>query len=128
MSPTGLRSARDLAVRNVELLAGVISAETPLVGIEPSAILGFRDEYLDLVPDRLVATARSLAPNALLLDKFIAREADGGRIRPEQFTTAPRAIQLHGHCQQKALTSLQPTIRALSLPANYRGSDSAHQN
>jgi FAD/FMN-containing dehydrogenase/Fe-S oxidoreductase len=115
-----LRDARVLAERNVELLAGVVTAATPLIGIEPSAILGFRDEYPDLVSDRLLPAAQALAPHALLLDEFIACEADAGRIRPEQFTAQPRAIKLHGHCQQKALTSLQPTIRALSLPANYQ--------
>jgi FAD/FMN-containing dehydrogenase/Fe-S oxidoreductase len=115
-----LREARELAVRNIELLKDIITADTPLIGIEPSAILGFRDEYPDLVPDRLVAAGQALASHALLVDEFIAREADRGRIRSEQFTTVPRVIKLHGHCQQKSLASIQPTIRALSLPANYR--------
>jgi FAD/FMN-containing dehydrogenase/Fe-S oxidoreductase len=115
-----LHEARALAIRNVELLKDVVTTDMPLIGIEPSAILGFRDEYPDLVPDRLGAAAQALAPHTLLLDEFIAREADRGRIRPEQFTTVPRAIKLHGHCQQKSLASLQPTVRALSLPANYQ--------
>ena len=58
---TGLvRAARDLATTNVELLDSVISDEAPLVGIEPSAILSFRDEYLDLVPEPLAGAARRL--------------------------------------------------------------------
>jgi hypothetical protein len=43
------------------------------LGIEPSAILGFRDEYPDLVPTHLKEAAKSLAKHALLLDEFIAR-------------------------------------------------------
>jgi len=115
-----LREARDLAVRNVELLADVVSDDAPLVGIEPSAILGFRDEYPDLVPERLAATARRLAGRTLLIDEFLARERARGRISAAAFTAEPRRIKLHGHCHQKALASLDATIQALSLPANFR--------
>ena len=75
-----LRDAQKLAIRNVELLKDVVSSETPMVGIEPSAILGFRDEIPDLVPERLVEAANAVAKQALLIDEFIAREADRGRI------------------------------------------------
>jgi FAD/FMN-containing dehydrogenase/Fe-S oxidoreductase len=115
-----LHEARALAIRNVELLSDVVSDGTPLIGIEPSAILGFRDEYPDIVPDRLVSSALSLAPNALLFDEFLSRESDRGRIGPEAFTDESRLIRLHGHCQQKALASNLPTVRALSLPRNYK--------
>lgn len=115
-----LREAQRLAIRNVELLQGVVSAEAPLIGIEPSAILGFRDEVPDLVPAHLVEGARQLARHALLIDEFIAREADAGRIGPEAFTTAPQKVKLHGHCHQKALASVNPTVKALQLPANYQ--------
>ena len=53
-----LRDAQRLAIRNVESLKDVVTSETPLVGIEPSAILGFRDEVPDLVPERLVAGSK----------------------------------------------------------------------
>ncbi len=115
-----VRAAQKLAIRNVELLAPVITAETPLIGIEPSALLGFRDEYPDLVPDALIEPARQLAKNALLFEEFIARESDRGKIRRESFTTAARQIKLHGHCHQKALSSLTPAVKALELPANYK--------
>ena len=115
-----LRAAQRLAIRNVELLKNVVTAELPLIGLEPSAILGFRDEFPDLVPDELIEAARALAKNALLFDEFIAREREAGRIKRESFTTEPREIKLHGHCHQKALSSLTPTVKALELPANYR--------
>ncbi len=114
-----LRDAQRLAIRNVELLKDVITAATPLIGLEPSAILGFRDEVPDLVTEHLIPAAQALGKNALLFDEFIARERDGGRIRRESFTTAPRRIKLHGHCHQKALSSLTPTVKALELPAHY---------
>jgi len=115
-----LRDARRLAIRNLELLSDVVTSETPLVGIEPSAILGFRDEVPDLVPERLGQAANSLAKNALLIDEFIVREADRGRIRREAFTKESRNIKLHGHCHQKALASLNSTVKALELPVNYK--------
>ncbi len=114
-----LREARDLAIRNVTLLDEVITDAEPLLGIEPSAILGFRDEVPDLVPADLVPAARRLAKRSLLIDEFLAREADAGRIGAGSFTDQARTIRLHGHCHQKALASIQPTITALSLPRNY---------
>jgi Fe-S oxidoreductase len=114
-----LREARTLASRNVELLDPVISDDAPLVGIEPSAILGFRDEYLDLVPESLAVAAKRLASRTLLVDEFFAGEATRGRITADSFTNQTRQIKLHGHCHQKALSSLATTVQALSLPRNY---------
>ncbi|HTO04905.1 MAG TPA: FAD-linked oxidase C-terminal domain-containing protein, partial [Opitutus sp.] len=114
-----VRDAREIAIRNVELLQHVITSATPLIGLEPSAILGFRDEYPDLVPESLLAASRSLARNALLIDEFIAREADAGRIRREAFGSQPRQIKLHGHCHQKALSSLSATAKMLELPIGH---------
>ena len=115
-----VRDAQQLAIRNVELLHEVITTEAPLIGIEPSAILGFRDEYPDLVPAQLKDAAHSLAKNALIIDEFIAREAAAGRIKSESFKTESRTIKLHGHCHQKALSSLTPTVKILELPAGHK--------
>lgn len=115
-----VREAKQFAVRNVELLKDVVTAGTPLIGLEPSAILGFRDEYPDLVPADLKPAAKALAKNALLIDEFIAREVDAGRIKRESFTTRAQTIKLHGHCHQKALSSLVPSVKMLELPANYK--------
>ena len=64
--------------------------------------------------------ARLLAPHCLMLDEFIAREVDAGRIDSMIFTREPRVIHVHGHCHQKALASILPTLRMLSLPENYQ--------
>src|SRR5690606_39220830 len=97
-----VRKAREIANRNVQYLKDLITAETPLIGVEPSAILTFRDEYPELVDDTLVADAEALAKHALLIDEFLANEIDAGRIKAEQFDDVPRQIKLHGHCYQKA--------------------------
>jgi FAD/FMN-containing dehydrogenase/Fe-S oxidoreductase len=114
-----VREARVLATRNVEWLEPVVTDEAPLVGIEPSAILGFRDEYPDLVAESLASRARRLAGRTLLIDEFLAREAKRGRIGPASFKPARRRILLHGHCHQKALASLDATKEILSLPEGH---------
>ena len=114
-----LRKAQTIARENVSVLSPLVTEETPLIGIEPSAILTFKDEYVDLVADEQLDTARALAGNTYFIDDFIAREIDRGHIRSEQFTSEPLQIKLHGHCQQKALSSVAGSVRLLSLPKNY---------
>ena len=113
ISKGDLKRARRIARANVDLLAGLITDETPLVGIEPSCILSFRDEYPDLVPPEQRETAKALARNCLLYDEFLAREIDAGRIAPESFQKATAQIWLHGHCHQKALVGIDKTARVL---------------
>lgn len=114
-----LRDAKKIANKNIKLLAPLITEQTPLIGIEPSAILTFRDEYVDLAADDLYATAYELSKNVFTIDEFIAKEMQSGNIRSEQFKPAQRKIMLHGHCQQKALSSVAPTIKMLTLPSGY---------
>ena len=114
-----LRSARKIAIKNVEMLGNLISEKNPLIGIEPSAILGFRDEYPELVGKELKAKAKKLAGNALMIDEFLDREIKAGKINKEQFSKDSKKIKLHGHCQQKSIASTDPTKAVLSFPKNY---------
>jgi FAD/FMN-containing dehydrogenase/Fe-S oxidoreductase len=119
MSKGLLKAAKKIANRNVASLSKVITAETPLIGIEPSAILTFRDEYIDLAEDENYAAAKTLSKNVFLIDEFIARETENGNISKASFTKERKLIKLHGHCQQKALSSLTASVKILSLPENY---------
>lgn len=110
-----LKLAGKFALKNVLALKDIVSSDAPLIGIEPSCILSFRDEYPDLVPAELRDAALALARNCLLYDEFIMREAEAGRIRPEQFEQASVDIWLHGHCHQKALVGVEKTAAALRL-------------
>jgi Fe-S oxidoreductase len=114
-----LRTAKNIAIKNIKLFKDIISDECPLVGIEPSALLAFRDEYPEMAGRQFEEAARSIARNAFLFEEFICMEADKGNIIPEQFTDNTLKILLHGHCQQKAIASTGPTRRMLSMPANY---------
>lgn len=114
-----IKTAKKIAHENVTLLHQLITDKTPLLGIEPSAILTFRDEYPDLVSKSLREDAKALAANALMLDEFIAREFEQGKIDQSLFTSESRSIRLHGHCQQKAIASTAPTKKMLEIPAHY---------
>ena len=114
-----VRKAKIIANKNIELLSAVVSDKSPLIGIEPSAILTFRDEYPDLATDKNLEAAENLAHHSFYIDEFIAKEIQAGNITKEVFTTNAKTIVLHGHCQQKAVGSLTDSVTALSLPANY---------
>ena len=114
-----VRKAKIIANKNIELLSAVVSDKSPLIGIEPSAILTFRDEYPDLASDENLVAAENLAHNSFYIDEFIAKEIQAGNITKEVFTTNAKTIVLHGHCQQKAVGSLADSVTALSLPVNY---------
>jgi FAD/FMN-containing dehydrogenase/Fe-S oxidoreductase len=114
-----IRKAKLIANKNIELFSKIITHKTPLIGLEPSAILTFRDEYPDLATDENLAAAKTLSENAYFIDEFIAGEIDRGNIKPESFTKLERSILLHGHCQQKAVGSVADSIKVLSLPENY---------
>ena len=114
-----IRVSQKLAIENVMNLQGLITEDTPLIGIEPSAILTFRDEYPDLVGTALKDRALELASNCFMFDEFIMQEAAKSNIKSEKFTDKEQHIRLHGHCHQKSLASTGPTKEMLSLPENY---------
>ena len=114
-----IRKAKQLANYNVAALAGLVNENRPLIGIEPSGILSFRDEYPELVDKNLVEDARRLATHAFMFDEFFEKEVEAGRIQKGLFTKEAQKIKLHGHCHQKSLASTAPTKFMLSLPENY---------
>ena len=114
-----IRKAKEIAHRNITQLQSVVSSTSPLIGIEPSAILTFRDEYIDLADDDILDAAKKLSANVFLIDEFLASEIEKGYITEDLFTNDKRTIFLHGHCQQKALSSVAASVKLLSLPQNY---------
>ncbi|MDD4216370.1 MAG: FAD-linked oxidase C-terminal domain-containing protein [Bacteroidales bacterium] len=114
-----LKTAKKIANKNIELLKDIITKDTPLIGIEPSAILSFRDEYPDLAYKSNIENAKHLASNSFLFDEFISAEIDKGNIKSDSFTKTAKRIKFHGHCQQKALITTKYTNKILNLPINY---------
>ncbi len=102
---------------NIATLKDKVSKESPLVGIEPSTILSFRDEYLRLASDKV--SAETIATHTFLIEEFLANEIENGNISPEQFTSEKMIIKIHAHCHQKSLSNQKVTFDILNLPKNY---------
>lgn len=109
--------AKRKADANIAFYSRRISEQNPLVGIEPSAILSFRDEYIRLATDK--TKAQILAQHTYTFEEFIQKEIELGYISSDQFTKEPRTIKVHGHCHQKSLSKMHSVYAALSLPENY---------
>jgi FAD/FMN-containing dehydrogenase/Fe-S oxidoreductase len=114
-----VRKAKTIINQNIEMLSGLIDEAHPLIGIEPSAILTLRDEYIDLAEPSNKATAKKIAAAVFTIEEFIAAEVAKGAIHSNQFHTEAKNIALHGHCYQKVLSSQDSIKNILSLPINY---------
>ncbi len=115
-----LNQAKKIAEQNVTIFKELVSNDSPLLGLEPSAILGFRDEYLNLVDSKYKPEALHLSKHVFLIDEFISSEIEKGNINASQFSDEEKHIVLHGHCHQKALSTVDYTKSILELPQNYR--------
>ena len=106
-----IEEARREAARCVAALAPFLAREIPFIGLEPSCILGFRDEIPALVKGE---DGRRLAAHALLFEEFLAREAKAGALRLPLKPVAKRAL-LHGHCHQKSFAAMGAVENVLRL-------------
>jgi len=115
-----LEEAKTIATNNVSIFSALISNDKPLIGIEPSAILGFRDEYPNLVDANLRSTAENLAENVFTIEEFLAKELNAHKIDVSKFTTKSETVYYHGHCHQKALSSNTYAETILKMPPNFK--------
>lgn len=113
-----LEEAKTIAEENISFFKNKISNETPLLGIEPSAILTFKDEYLKLADDK--TSVEKISQDTFLVEEFLHQEIVAGNITPEQFTLEHKEIKFHGHCHQKALSNQLSSFSVLNLPKNYK--------
>jgi FAD/FMN-containing dehydrogenase/Fe-S oxidoreductase len=103
--------ARREAERCAAALAPFIERGIPFVGLEPSCMLGFRDEIPALLQRE---EGRRLAAHALLFEEFLAREAKAGKLELSLKPIGKRAL-LHGHCHQKSFAAMAAVEAVLSL-------------
>ncbi len=112
-----LKQAQRLANKNMQHLRKFATQKIPVLGLEPSALLSFRDEY-----KRLVSNPKDIdkvAENSFLIEEFLALEINKGVVTADSFTKEPRTIKIHNHCHQKALSNQKVTFDILNLPENY---------
>ncbi len=105
-----LDKARDLAERNVAVLAPYAAQGTPIIGTEPSCLLTFTDEAPQLVP---TPEARRVAACAVTAEQFVAKaiSEDPALLR---FTKFPRNVRFHGHCHEKSLIGTDAAVSILT--------------
>jgi Fe-S oxidoreductase len=110
-----LKHAKRIATENVKRLTSLLHSSSPqlLIGIEPSTILTFRDEYPDLVPAEMRNEAIRTGKACLLYDEFLEHEMKAGNICPDNFKADKMEIWLHGHCHQKAIVGVESTVGVL---------------
>jgi len=113
-----LKEAKKVCDQNIEIFKDVITDKTPLIGIEPSAILTFRDEYIRLATDK--KSAENIAKNAFTFEEFLSNEYQKNNIDVSLFTSEEKEIKIHGHCHQKALSSTHASFQILNIPTNYK--------
>lgn len=105
------REAQRMAKANVAKLHGYVERGVPVVGLEPSCVAAFTDDYPDLVPSDATA---AVAKHVTMLEDFLAKEWTRGRFDPATvFRKDAGALQFHGHCQQKAVLGIRATEAVL---------------
>lgn len=115
-----LDAGKKFAEANVRKFGFIAEEENAvLVGVEPSAILSFRDEYPEILRGDLYEKAKALAEKVYTVEEFLYREAAAGHIVSAQFDREKRTIALHLHCHYKAMAEKESVVALLSLPANH---------
>ncbi|MEE9361024.1 MAG: FAD-linked oxidase C-terminal domain-containing protein [Cellulophaga sp.] len=113
-----LKEAKKLAIENVAKLKVLVDQGLPIVGLEPSAILTFRDEYKRLVD--APETLESIAKHSFLIEEFLATEIENGNLTAASFTKEEKTVKIHNHCHQKSLSNQKVTFDVLNLIENYK--------
>ena len=112
-----LKQAKKLALENIPKLKKFADEQLPVIGLEPSAVLTFRDEYKRFVND--TETTNAIALNSYLLEEFLAQEIQKGELTSDLFTKEAKTVKIHSHCHQKSLSNQKVTFDVLNLPENY---------
>ncbi|RXP61938.1 FAD-binding oxidoreductase [Lutibacter sp. HS1-25] len=110
--------AKTVIDKNIAIFKDLVTNEIPLIGIEPSAILGFRDDYLRLASDKIAA--EKISKNTFTFEEFIKKEFENGHIKSDDFTVNSQEIKIHVHCHQKSLSTSEATFSMLNIPKNYK--------
>ena len=111
-----LKEAKKNAMHNVALLAPLAAQDIPIVGIEPSCVATFRDEYPDLLKTE---AARMVARQSFFIEEFLAKLAEKGELDlPFAVPEKPRHFLVHSHCYQKAQTGTTPVLKVLQQLPN----------
>jgi len=104
--------ARHEARRMLDALRPYVERGTPVIGLEPSCLLTLRDEFISMIPGD---ESRALSEQAMLLEEFLAREQQAGRLQLKLKPLGKRHALVHGHCHQKAFATMAALQQTLAL-------------
>jgi len=91
--------------RMLDAFEPFLDQQIPIVGLEPSCVLGMRDEIPLLAES---SAAKKLAESSYLLEEFLAKE------NPQlKFNRYERSAIVHGHCHQKSFDQMGDVSVAL---------------
>ena len=111
-----LDRAIENAAYNIDVLRDYANAGIPIIGCEPSCTSAITDDYVELIGTQ---DAKRVAEATCSFAEFFAHLAKKDDL-PLAFSAEQREILLHGHCHQRALVGIEPTVQMLSLPAEYK--------
>jgi Fe-S oxidoreductase len=119
-----LKQARGQANKLISTLTPYLTKETYIIGLEPSCILTIKDDYLAVIEEKnqLYPIAENLTSRCLMLDEFLAQHLQEGKF-PLLFPAKERLIKVHGHCHQKALMGMTPTLALLRAIPGFHVSE-----
>ncbi|MFW2368253.1 MAG: anaerobic glycerol-3-phosphate dehydrogenase subunit C, partial [Desulforhopalus sp.] len=111
-----LKESHRNAEHNVKRLAPYAKRGTPIIGVEPSCIACFRDEYPSLLKN---SEADVVAGQSFFFEEFIMDLSEKGElslpfVEPEK----EKQIKLHTHCYQKAFGTAAKVLDMLRLLPN----------
>ena len=114
-----LKLAKARVRENIASLTPYAEQGIPIVGIEPSCMLTFKDDYLDLYDAPQVGM---VADHVFMLEDFLLKEHQSGNLKMN-FTGKEKQILVHGHCHQKALVGMAATLQILNMPPGYSATE-----
>ena len=112
-----LKQAKDCAQKSLSVFRPYLERGLPIVGLEPSGILSFRDEYPRMLSEEPLAKA--LKKNSFLIEEFLLSELKSEKISLDQFSDRHRKLKVHVHCHQKAHSNQKITFDLLNALPFY---------
>ena len=105
--------AKENIKSNVEMIYPFVEDGAKLVGVEPSCVLGFMEDFGDLIDDP--EKIDLISQNTMLIEQFFLYDATKyGKI---EFSNPPKSkkVMFHGHCHQKSLVGTAPAMEVLHM-------------
>jgi Fe-S oxidoreductase len=113
-----LSQSQKKAKELLETLTPYAKEGLPIIGLEPSCILTLKDDFESLCGEK----AHTLAHACITFDEFLNNHLKEGRL-PLHFSSDACQVLVHGHCHQKSLVGIEPTLNVLRAVPGFEVSE-----